>query len=96
MRAIHLITYGNPAQNLRMVEVSEPNTPSAGEVLVRIEYAPAAYSDLLLADRVYLLNPKLPSVIGGEGAGIVGAIRPGVTSVKVGAGTCLAGKAVAI
>jgi hypothetical protein len=33
---------------------------------------------------VYFLNPKLPSVIGGEGAGIVEAIGPGVTSVKVG------------
>jgi NADPH:quinone reductase-like Zn-dependent oxidoreductase len=36
-----------------------------------------------LANGVYFLNPKLPSVIGGEGAGIVEAIRPGATSVKV-------------
>jgi NADPH:quinone reductase-like Zn-dependent oxidoreductase len=50
MKAIHLTAYGNPAQNLRMVEVSEPNAPSAGEALVRMEYAPIAYSDLLLAD----------------------------------------------
>jgi NADPH:quinone reductase-like Zn-dependent oxidoreductase len=49
-----------------------------------MEYAPIAYSDLLLANGVYLLNPKLPSVIGGEGAGIVEAIGPGVTSVNVG------------
>lgn len=84
MIAIHLTAYGNPAQNLRMVEVSEPNTPSAGEALVRIEYAPIDYSDLLLANGVYFLNPKLPSVIGGEGAGIVEAIGPEVTSVKVG------------
>ena len=40
MKAIHLTAYGNPAQNLRMVEVSEPNTPSANEALVRMEYAP--------------------------------------------------------
>jgi NADPH:quinone reductase-like Zn-dependent oxidoreductase len=83
MKAIHLTAYGNPAQGLRMVEVSEPNTPSANEALVRMEYAPIAYSDLLLASGVYLLKPKLPSVIGGEGAGIVEAIGPGVTSVKV-------------
>jgi len=25
MKAIHLSAYGNPAQSLRMVEVSEPN-----------------------------------------------------------------------
>jgi len=84
MKAIHLTAYGNPAQSLKMVEVSEPNAPSASEALVRMEYAPVNYSDLLLANGVYFLNPKLPSVIGGEGAGIVEAIGPGVTSVKVG------------
>jgi NADPH:quinone reductase-like Zn-dependent oxidoreductase len=84
MKAIHLTAYGNPAQSLQMVEVPEPNMPSAGHALVRMEYAPVDYSDLLLANGVYFLNPQLPSVIGGEGAGIVEAIGPGVTSVKVG------------
>src|SRR5882757_2890972 len=84
MKAIHLTAYGNPAQNLKMVEVSEPNAPSANEALVRMEYAPIAYSDLLLANGVYLLRPKLPCVIGGEGAGIVEGVGPGVTSVKAG------------
>src|SRR5213594_1182719 len=86
MKAIHLTAYGNPAQNLKMVEVSEPNAPSASEALVRMEYAPINYSDLLLANGVYFLNPKLPSVIGGEGAGIVEAIGSGVTHVKVAIG----------
>src|SRR5262249_23703799 len=84
MKAIHLTAYGNPAQNLKMVEVSTPNAPSANEALVRLEHAPINDSDLLLANGVYFLNPRLPSVIGGEGAGIVEAIGPGVTSVKVG------------
>jgi NADPH:quinone reductase-like Zn-dependent oxidoreductase len=84
MKAIHLTAYGNPARNLQMVEVAEPNAPSAGEALVRMEYAPVDYSDLMLANGVYFINPKLPSVIGGEGAGIVEAIGPGVTDVKVG------------
>lgn len=84
MKAIHLTAYGNPAQSLMMVEVPEPNAPSVGEALVRMEYAPIDDSDLLLAKGVYFLNPKLPSVIGGEGAGIVEAIGPGVTSVRVG------------
>jgi NADPH:quinone reductase-like Zn-dependent oxidoreductase len=84
MKAIHLTAYGHPAQDLRMVEISEPNAPSAGEALVRMEYAPINDSDLLLAMGVYFLNPKLPSVIGGEGAGIVEAIGPGVAGVKVG------------
>src|SRR6476659_4938518 len=84
MKAIHLTAYGNPAQNLKLVDLPEPNAPSAGEALVRMEYAPIASSDLLLAKGVYLLKPELPSVIGGEGAGIVEAIAPGVTSVKAG------------
>ncbi|HEX3618993.1 MAG TPA: zinc-dependent alcohol dehydrogenase family protein [Candidatus Udaeobacter sp.] len=84
MKAIHLTAYGNPAQNLKLAELPEPNAPSAGEALVRIEYAPVAYSDLLLANGVYLLKPELPSVSGNEGAGIVEAVGPGNTSVKVG------------
>jgi NADPH:quinone reductase-like Zn-dependent oxidoreductase len=67
-----------------MVEVAKPSAPAAGEALVRMEYAPVNFSDLLLANGVYFLNPKLPAVIGGEGAGIVEAIGPGVTSVKAG------------
>jgi NADPH:quinone reductase-like Zn-dependent oxidoreductase len=84
MKSIHLIAYGNPAENLKLVEVSEPNAPSAGEALVRMEHAPITYSDLLLAEGVYLLRPKLPSVIGGEGVGIVEAVGPGITGVKLG------------
>src|ERR1700752_5093020 len=84
MKAIHLTAYGNPAQSLIMVEVSEPNAPSASQALVRMEYAPINASDLLFAKGHYFLNPKLPSVIGGEGAGMVEAIGPGVTSVKAG------------
>jgi len=45
MKAIHLTAYGNPAQSLMMVEVSEPNTPSANEALVRMEYAPIANAE---------------------------------------------------
>ncbi len=74
MKAIQLTAYGNPAQSLELVELSLPNAPAVGEALVRMEYAPIAYSDLLLANGTYLLRPKLPSVIGGEGAGIVAAM----------------------
>jgi NADPH:quinone reductase-like Zn-dependent oxidoreductase len=49
-----------------------------------MEYAPIDYSDLLLANGVYLLKPKLPSVIGGEGAGIIEAIGPGVIGLNTG------------
>src|SRR6266478_4251554 len=60
MKAIHLTAYGNPAQNLRMVEVSEPKAPSDGEALMRMEYAPindgvVCYESAnLLAERIIL------------------------------------------
>src|SRR6266478_548998 len=84
MKAIHLTAYGNPVENLKLTELPEPKEPAAGEALVRMEYAPIAYSDLLLAKGVYLLRPKTPTVIGGEGAGIVESVGPGVKSVKIG------------
>ncbi len=84
MKAIHLTGYGNPVENLKLTELPEPKAPSGGEALVRMEYAPIAYSDLLLAKGVYLLRPKTPTVIGGEGAGIVELVGPGVKSVKIG------------
>src|SRR5438093_7862012 len=84
MKAIHLTGYGNPVENLKLTELPEPKAPAAGEALVRMEYAPIAYSDLLLAKGVYLLRPKTPTVIGGEGAGIVESVGPGVKRVKIG------------
>ena len=56
MKVIHLTAYGNPAENLKMVEVPEPNALSPNEALVRVEYAPIAYSDLLLANGVCFGN----------------------------------------
>ncbi len=63
MKAIHLTAYGNPVDNLKLTEFPEPKAPPAGQALVRMEYAPIAYSDLLLAKGVYLLRPKTPTVI---------------------------------
>jgi len=84
MKAIHLTAYGNPVENLKLAEVPEPKAPAAGEALVRMEYAPITPSDLLLAKGLYLVRPKTPTVIGGEGAGIVESVGPGVKSVKIG------------
>jgi NADPH:quinone reductase-like Zn-dependent oxidoreductase len=84
MKAIHLTSYGDPTENLKVVDIPEPKAPSPGEALIRVEYAPVHPSDLYLASGIYLLRPELPSVIGGEGAGIVEAVGSGVTQVKVG------------
>src|SRR6266576_2584447 len=59
MKAIQLTAYGNPAQSLELVELSLPNAPAVGEALVRMEYAPIAYSDLLLANGTYTWSGKV-------------------------------------
>ena len=84
MQAIQLTAYGNPTESLKFVDIPEPKAPAPGEALIRVEYAIVNPSDLYLANGIYLLRPELPSVIGGEGAGIVEAIGSGVTHVKVG------------
>src|SRR5260370_12411053 len=84
MKDIHLPASGNPVENLRVTDLPEPKEPAAGEALVRMEYAPITPSDLLLEKGLYLLRPKTPTVIGGEGAGIVESVGPGVKSVRIG------------
>ncbi len=84
MQAIHLTKYGKPEEGLRLVEIPEPGDPKPGEMLIRVEYAPINDSDLLVASGLYAVQPKLPSVVGNEGAGIVLAVGDGVQNVKAG------------
>ncbi len=48
MKAIYLSAYGNPPQNLRMVEVSEPNSRLlAGNVCVRLRIPSGSIGQLM-------------------------------------------------
>jgi len=84
MQAIQLTKYGKPEEGLRLVEIAEPGDPKSGQMLIRVEYAPINDSDLLVASGLYAVQPKLPSVIGNEGAGRGLAVGDGVQNVKVG------------
>src|SRR5258707_5419031 len=84
MQAIQLTKYGKPEEGLRLVEIAEPGDPKSGQILIRVEYAPINDSDLLVASGLYAVHPKLPSVVGNEGAGKVLAVGDGVQNVKVG------------
>jgi NADPH:quinone reductase-like Zn-dependent oxidoreductase len=84
MQAIQLTKYGKPEEGLRLVEIAEPGDPKPGQVLIRVEYAPINDSDLLVASGLYAVQPKLPSVVGNEGAGKVLAAGDGVQNVKAG------------
>src|SRR5712672_2533481 len=84
MQAIQLTKYGKPEEGLRLVEIAEPGDPKSGQILIRVEYAPINDSDLLVTSGLYAGQPKLPSVVGNEGAGKVVAGGDGVQNVNVG------------
>src|SRR5712671_3142936 len=84
MQAIQLTKYGKPEEGLRLVEIAEPGDPIPGQILIGVDYAPINDSDLLVASGLYAVRPKLPSVVGNEGAGKVLAVGDGVQNVKVG------------
>ncbi len=84
MQAIQLTKYGKPDEGLRLVEIAEPGDPEPGQILIRVEYAPINDSDLLVASGLYAVQPKLPSVVGNEGAGKALTVGDGVQNVKAG------------
>lgn len=84
MHAIHLVSYGDPVEGLVCLEVPEPAAPGKGEALIEMLFAPVNPSDFLVARGVYPKKPQLPSVIGGEGVGVVRQVGGGVNSVRAG------------
>ena len=79
IRAAVLEEFGKPLA-VRDVDLAEPK---AGEVLVRLVACGVCHTDLYTASGV---DPSgyAPTVLGHEGAGVVEAIGPDVTSVAVG------------
>ena len=66
-----------------VVDDLEVREPGAGEVTVRIDSAGLCHSDLSVINGT--IPFETPCVLGHEGAGIVEALGPGVTTVKEGA-----------
>ena len=84
MKAIQLTATGNPVENLKVVEIPKPTAPASGEVIIKMQYSPVNFSDLMVARGVYFIQPELPAVIGGEGVGVIVEAGPDVDHVKVG------------
>ena len=82
MRAIVVDEFG-PPEGLRVAEVSAP-VPGPGEVLVEIHAAPVNYVDMLVVAGTYQFLPPFPFIPGKGPAGIVAALGPGVTTLRVG------------
>lgn len=77
-KAAVLYEYENPLS----VEDVNVLDPKQGEVLVRLVASGVCHSDLHVIDG--LLRIPLPIILGHEGAGVVEAVGPGVTTVKPG------------
>ena len=82
MRAVRIHELVGPA-GLRIDEVAPP-VPGVGEVLIDVRACGVNFPDVLLTRGLYQFKPAQPFAPGGEVAGVVRALGPGVTSLAVG------------
>jgi NADPH:quinone reductase len=80
MRAIRVHQYGGP-EAMRLEELPTLK-PSDGQALVRLEAAGVNFIDVYQRSGLY--KGQLPLPLGLEGAGVVEAVGPAVTTVRVG------------
>lgn len=82
MKAVLCKAYG-PPDSLVIEDVPSPK-PGEGQALISVKAAGVNFPDVLIIQNKYQFKPPLPFSPGGEVAGIVKEIGPGVTNVKVG------------
>ena len=83
MKAVVCEAFGGP-EVLALRDVPDPPPPGPGEVQVRIEARGVQYVDVLMLAGKYQFRPEPPFIPGGEAAGVVIAVGPGVTQFRVG------------
>jgi NADPH2:quinone reductase len=82
MKAWRVHAWGEP-ETMALEEVAE-SEPDAGQVRIRNRAAALNFFDILQVQGKYQVKPPFPFTPGAEVAGIVDAVGPGVTTVKVG------------
>jgi NADPH2:quinone reductase len=82
MKAIRVSEYGGPTV-LKLEEIPTPQ-PGQGHVLVRNHAVGVNPVDTYLRSNTDNRGPKLPYTPGGDAAGVVEAVGPGVSGVKAG------------
>ena len=91
MKAIRAHAFGGP-EVLQLDEIDAP-APGPGEVLIAVEAAGINPADTYMLGGAYAIVPDLPYIPGGDAAGVIEAVGPGVTDLSVGqrvfAGTLL-------
>jgi NADPH2:quinone reductase len=83
MKAMVCEAFGGP-EVLAWRDVPDPTPPGTGEVQVRIAARGVQYVDVLMLAGTYQFRPEPPFIPGGEAAGEVIAVGPGVTAFRVG------------
>lgn len=82
MKAVLCAELG-PPETLQFVDLPEPE-PGPGEVVVDVAYAALNFFDTLIIEGRYQTKPALPFSPGGEMAGVVSAVGPGVEGLAEG------------
>jgi NADPH2:quinone reductase len=83
MKAIVCEAFGGP-EGLALRELPDPPPPGPGEVQLRLAARGVQYVDVLMIAGKYQFRPEPPFVPGGEAAGEVVAVGPGVDRFKRG------------
>jgi len=84
MRAIIVRKYGPYQDQAKLEDISKPEVPGTGEVLIRNKAAGVSFATSLNIAGKYQRKPPLPFVPGTEVGGIVEAVGPDVSRVSVG------------
>jgi NADPH2:quinone reductase len=83
MRVWLLDNPGDGIDKLHLADVPDP-TPGAGQVVVDLHFAGLNPADRYLAENQYPARPSFPHILGRDGMGVVSAIGPNVTTLRVG------------
>jgi NADPH:quinone reductase-like Zn-dependent oxidoreductase len=84
MKALQIETFGNPVEVVKTVDIPDVAAPAAGEVVIALEASPINRYDLFMIASGYGYRPRLPAIMGTEGAGRVVAVGSGIKHLKEG------------
>lgn len=82
MKAL-LSTKVGPPESLEYADLPDP-VAGEGEVVIGVKAAGVNFPDVLIIEDKYQFKPERPFAPGGEIAGVIESVGPGVTHVKVG------------
>lgn len=83
MKAVFCETLGTP-DGLVVRDIDPPGAAGEGQLKVALKARGIAFTDVLLIAGEYQVKPELPFIVGGEGAGVVLEVGPGVENFSQG------------